>query len=131
MLFHQFYNDFLYLVLKLRPVGRIGSRAKSFLDKLLPASSSNSPRYKSLLNQLESICMKFNAQMIYKRLCSTSHISDPTQNWLRIKLVLVLGSRSVPIETFRDPEKTICAYTLMIPVQVRVEIAIIVKIMIL
>jgi hypothetical protein len=71
------------LIFSTEATGRIGSRAKSFLDKLLPASSSNSPRYKSLLKQLESICMKFNAQMIYKRLCSTSHISDPTQKLLQ------------------------------------------------
>ena len=71
------------IIFSTEATGRIGYRAKSFLDKLLPASSSNSPRYKSLLKQLESICMKFNAQMIYKRLCSTSHISDPTQKLLQ------------------------------------------------
>jgi hypothetical protein len=65
------------LIFSIEATGRIGPRATLFLDKLFLASSSKLCRYKSLLKQIESVVMKFNAKMIYNRFVKSEKLTLP------------------------------------------------------
>ena len=56
------------IIFSVEATGRIGIKARQFLERLLPTPASGIPRYKALLKNIETTIMKHNARMVINSL---------------------------------------------------------------
>jgi hypothetical protein len=56
------------IIFSVEATGRIGNKARQFLERILPTPASGIPRYKALLKNIETIIMKHNARMVINSL---------------------------------------------------------------